>query len=125
MSFPNQKKIIITRSTDKVLEDYLKVSNENLYLAMKDLKSTTFLLWIYLVDNANNFQLDLYPSDFIEKSGLSYKTYTRAFKELLEKEYLIQSEKNNKWYLFKEKSDLVKPQKTKQEQVKSLKEEYF
>lgn len=49
--------------------------------------------------------MDLYPVDFTNKSGLSYKTYTRCFQELEEKGYLIKSKKQKNLYLFKEKSD--------------------
>ena len=131
-NFPNQKTIIIERSSDKALKDYLKVSNENLYLAMKNLGYTTFILWIYFVDNSNNFKLDLYPVDFTNKSGISYKTYTRCFKELEEKGYLIKSEVNNNLYIFKEKSDSNKIIKdideiwsVEQEEVEELKKKYF
>lgn len=43
-NFPNQKTIIITRLSEKASVNYLKVSNENLYEAMKNLNYTTFLL---------------------------------------------------------------------------------
>ena len=32
--------------------------------AMYNLKPSTFKLWIYFVDNANGYALDLYPVDF-------------------------------------------------------------
>ncbi len=131
MSVPNQKTIIITRSSDKASRDYLKVSNENLYLAMVNLKYTTFILWIYFVDNSNNYKLELSTKDFNNKSGLSYSTYTRAFKELEDKGYLIKSEKNSNLYLFKEKSDKITTKKSdkifnlEQEEVEDIKKKYF
>lgn len=104
MSVPNQKKIIIERSSDNARKDYLKVSNESLRSAMYNLGSSAFLLWIYFVDNANGYSLDLYPIDFCTITGLSDSTYRRAFKELEEKGYLLSSQKQKNLYLFKEKS---------------------
>ena len=91
MSVPNQKKIIIERSSENVRKDYLKVSNESLHIAMYNLTPSTFLLWIYFTDNSKGYQLDLYPVDFLNLTNLSRSTYDRAFKELEEKGYLIKS----------------------------------
>jgi hypothetical protein len=104
MSVPNQKKIIIERSSDNVRKDFLKVSNESLKKAMYNLNPSTFMLWIYLVDNAHGYPLDLYPIDFCNITGLSDSTYRRAFKELEEKGHLIKSPKQKNLYLFKEES---------------------
>lgn len=102
MSVPNQKKIIIERSSDSVRKDFLKVSNDSLRSAMYNLGSSAFMLWIYFVDNAHGYSLDLYPIDFCTITGLSDSTYRRAFKELEEKGYLISSPKQKNLYLFKE-----------------------
>lgn len=104
MSVPNQKKIIIERLSDSVRNNYLKVSNDNLNLAMYNLKPSAFMLWIYFCDNQNGYQLDLYPIDFINKTGLSRSTYDRAFEELEEKGYLIKSKTKKNLYLFNEVS---------------------
>ena len=64
MSVPNQKKIIIERSSENCRKDYLKVSNTNLNLAMYNLTSNAFILWIYFTDNANGYPLDLYLLSF-------------------------------------------------------------
>lgn len=108
MSVPNQKKIIIERSSDNVRKDYLKVSNESLRKAMYNLNSSAFLLWIYFVDNAHGYPLDLYPIDFCNITGLSDSTYRRAFKELEEEGHLIKSKKQKNLYLFKEESSKAK-----------------
>lgn len=131
MSVPNQKKIIIERSSESVRKDYLKVSNENLNLAMYNLKPTTFMLWIYFTDNSNGYTLDLYPIDFLEKTGLSRSTYDRAFEELEDKGYIIKSKKQKNLYLFNEKSTL-NTYKTKdeiisleKESLEDIKRKYF
>ena len=105
MSVPNQKTIIIERSSENVKKDFLKVSNQNLYLSMYNLSASAFMLWIYFTDNKNGYQFPLYPVDFTNKSRLSRSTYDRAFKELEEKGYLIKSKNKKNLYLFKEKSD--------------------
>ncbi len=104
MSVPNQKRIIIERTSDKATKDYLKISHTNLYLAMYNLDSKSFMLWLYFVDNANGHILELYPVDFTTKTGLSRATYDRAFKELEEMGYLIKSDNNKNLYWFKEES---------------------
>lgn len=131
MSVPNQKRIIIERSSDNVRKDYLKVSNESLDLAMYNLKSNTFILWIYLTDNSNGYHLDLYPLDFLNKTGLSRSTYDRAFKELEEKGYLIKSDKQKNLYLFNEESKSNKIKKIDEiwsldkDSLEDVKEKYF
>ena len=87
------------------MKDYFKVSNENLNIALYNLKGNAFKLWVYFADNANGHIIDLYPVDFCTKAGVSDGTYRRAFTELEEKGYLTQSEKNENLYLFSEYSN--------------------
>ena len=105
MAVPNQKKILIERSSEKAVKDYLKVSNENLQTAMYNLKGNTFKLWVYFTDNANGYAIDLYPVDFCTKANVSDSTYRRAFEELEEKGYLKQSKQQKNLYLFSEYSN--------------------
>lgn len=112
MSVPNQKKILIQRTSEKAIKDYLKVSNDSLEIAMYNLKGNAFKLWIYFADNKNGYSMDLYPVDFCTKAKVSDSTYRRAFEELENKGYLIKSTKKNNLYLFKEVStskDIEKP----------------
>lgn len=131
MSVPNQKKIIIERLSDSVRNNYLKVSNDNLNLAMYNLKPSAFMLWIYFCDNQNGYQLDLYPIDFINKTGLSRSTYDRAFEELEEKGYLIKSKTKKNLYLFNEVSSFKYIPKTdevlslEKESLEDIKKKYF
>ena len=104
MSVPNQKKILIERSTDKVKTDYLKVANDSLEIAMYNLKGNAFKLWVYFADNKNGYAMDLYPVDFCTKCKVSDSTYRRAFEELENKGYLLKSPKQDNLYLFKETS---------------------
>ena len=112
MTVPNQKKILIERTSERVIKDFLKVSNQSLQLAMYNLKGNTFKLWIYFADNKNGYTMDLYPVDFCSKAGVSDSTYRRSFEELEQKGYLIKSSKQANLYLFREESDsnvIIKP----------------
>lgn len=121
MPVPNQKKIYIKRDSDTAKKNYLKVSNESLHEAMYNLKPSAFMLWIYFADNANGYAMDLYPVDFINITGLSRSTYIKCFKELEDKGYLIQSNKQNNVYLFQEISDTAE----KQDLIETLNAEEF
>lgn len=104
MAVPNQKKILIERTSQKTTKDYFKVSNRNLEIAMHNLKNTAFKLWVYFADNKNGYSMDLYPVDFCLKAKVSDSTYRRAFEQLEQKGYLIKSPKMSNLYLFKEES---------------------
>ena len=131
MSVPNQKKIIIERSSENCRKDFLKVSNTNLHLAMYNLSSNAFILWLYFTDNANGYPLDLYPVDFSNITQLSRSTYDRAFKELEEMGYLIKSSKQKNLYLFREESQSNKIIKIdevlslEKEALEDIKNKYF
>lgn len=122
---------MIERITDKCVKDFLKVSNNNLYTAMYNLKPNTFKLWIYFTDNMNGYVMDLYPVDFCAKANVSDSTYRRAFEELEDKGYLIKSPKQSNLYLFREESDsnvIVKPDVVNsidKDKFDDIKKEYF
>ena len=131
MSVPNQKKILIERTSEKVMKDYLKVSNDSLEIAMYNLKGNAFKLWIYFADNKNGYAMDLYPVDFCTKAKVSDSTYRRAFEELEKKGYLIKSSKQDNLYLFREVSlsdEIEKPDEVNSidtESFAELKRNYF
>ena len=131
MSVPNQKKILIQRSSDRVQRDFLKVSNESLEIAMYNLKGNAFKLWIYFADNKNGYSMDLYPVDFCTKARVSDSTYRRAFEELENKGFLIKSNKQKNLYLFREVSlsdEIEKPDEINSidtESFAELKRNYF
>ena len=107
MSLPNQKIIYIERSSESVKKDFLKVSNTNLFMAMSHLDANAFKLWVYFVDNANGYKMDLYPCDFQRVAHVSYDTYKRCFKTLVDKGYLKASPKAKNIYIFSETSELI------------------
>lgn len=129
MSVPNQRKIYIKRDSDTARLNFFKVSNQNLFSAMHNLKSSTFKLWVYFADNSNGYSMDLYPVDFCKKANVSESTYKRAFQELIDKGYLKQSEKSNNMFLFKELSDIAESpdiiQSVNEEDFNTIINEYF
>ena len=129
MSVPNQRKIYIKRDSDKARLNFFKVSNKNLLSAMYNLKPSAFKLWVYFTDNTDGYSMDLYPVDFCKKANISESTYKRAFQELIDKGYLIQSEKSNNLFLFKELSDKVESpdviQSVNEEDFNAIIDEYF
>lgn len=129
MSVPNQRKIYIKRDSDKVRLNFFKVSNQNLFSAMHNLKPSTFKLWVYFADNSDGYSMDLYPVDFCKKANVSESTYKRAFQELIDKGYLKQSEKSNNMFLFNELSDIAESrdiiQSVNEEDFNTIINEYF
>ena len=104
MAVPNQRIIYIERSSADVRKDYFKIGHTQLTKVASDLGGNAFKLYIYLADNKDNFKLELSSKHFIEWSGTSDSTYDRAFKELKDKQYLIQAPDKKNVYLFVEES---------------------
>ena len=104
MAVPNQRIIYIERISADVRKDYFKIGHTQLTKVASDLGGNAFKLYIYLADNKDNYRLELSSKHFIEWSGTSDSTYDRAFKELKEKQYLIQAPDKKNVYLFVEES---------------------
>lgn len=104
MGAPNQRIIYIERESEKARTDYFKIGHSQLEQAASDLGANAFKLYIYLCDNKDSFRLELSSKHFINWSNTSDSTYDRAFKELKDKNYLIQSDDKKNVYLFVETS---------------------
>lgn len=104
MAVPNQRIIYIERSSADIKKDFFKIGHIQLTKAASDLSGNALKLYIYLADNKNNYRLELSSKHFIQWSGTSDSTYDRAFKELKEKQYLIQAPEKKNVYLFVEES---------------------
>ena len=104
MAAPNQRIIYIQRMSADAKREFFKIGHQQLNNAAADLSGNAFKLYIYLADNKDSFKLELSSKHFIEWSGTSNSTYDRAFKELKEKEYLIQAPDKKNIYLFTEQS---------------------
>lgn len=104
MAAPNQRIIYIERISEKARADFFKIGHLQLDRAASDLGANAFKLYIYLCNNKDSFRLELSSKDFIAWSNTSDSTYDRAFNELKEKQYLIQSQDKKNVYLFVEES---------------------
>ena len=91
--YPNQRVITIkenaTTENNAIILDY-----ETTMKVMRDLKPTTFLVWIYLNSNENGSEFALSRADVLNKTGISISSYARAVAELKEKGYLVKKEDN-------------------------------
>ncbi len=125
MSVPNQRKIIIKRTTEAVRKDYFKISNANLRLAMYNLKGNAFKLYCYLCDNKNQWEMDLYPCDFQRVANVSADTYRSAFNQLVENGYLRPSKTRKNVYQFVEESELAVPVPEMEDEIQVVDEEEF
>ena len=125
MSNSNQRTIIVKRTTDAVRKDYFKISNENFREAMYNLKGNAFKLYCYLCDNANGWEFDLYPCDFIRVANVSKDTYYSAFKELVKLGYLKESKIRKNVFQFVEKGENAVKVPEWQDKIQVLEEDEF
>lgn len=89
---PNQKAFRVHKKREA--EDKADVRIADLFKkdvldASKNLKDTTFKLYIYLISNQEDYIGGLSKAEVINKTGISESSYKRAMKELEEKKYLI------------------------------------
>lgn len=97
-SYSNQKTIFLPIHINYTTH-FTRFRNEVLFSAAKNLKKTSFYIWIYLCcflkepqkDNPTPLGLDLTPTKVCNVLGISKPSYYSALKELNEKKYLITS----------------------------------
>ena len=99
-SYPNQRKISINKDSCGNGELYTKIRIQSMNYAMENLSATTYKVWCYLAQNRNKYSMWLSPVDVCDITHISKSTYHRAFKELVDKSYLVRSEKKNKYDFF-------------------------
>ena len=87
MSVENQKIIRIKKT--EVDRNFLKLSKEEMYEAMRKLTGSELKLYLYLAANKVDYQLELSRSYLIEQGITSNGSYDRAVKGLIEKRYLV------------------------------------
>lgn len=94
--YPNQKQVIITKENTN---HYCQIDRIALNGAMQKLNGGAFKLWVYLVKNKSGTKISLSPSD-CSKWGIKRDSYHRGIKELIDKGFLVQSEKFDSVYYF-------------------------
>lgn len=103
---PNQRIIKIKKEpTDK--EHKYTMNNLNaLNEALEQLDTKGgFKLYMYLAKNQNNYELALSSADIKECCGLAYTAYTTAFKELIDKGYLVPVNQKQTLFIFRDKAN--------------------
>lgn len=86
--YANQKDIYSCKP-EKIQSPYITVSEDDYFLACRNLKASTVIVWMYMIKNHSDFKLEFSPKALQNKSGLSLNTIRQAVKELEEKKYLI------------------------------------
>ena len=103
--FPNQRKIRVNR--EKVERNsglnFACIYKENIFEAMRDLKNSTFKVWLFLASNKNLYCLEYSPAYLSKVIKISIQTAKTSFNELKEKGYLVQDDSDSNTYNFYEK----------------------
>jgi len=93
ITFPNQDKVTIHK--ERYDANFLQVGIDEWMTAFNNLKPGTFGLYLYLCGNKEGFHLALSSAAVQHALGYSDSTYRRAKKELIDKGYLIVSERSS------------------------------
>lgn len=95
MSAPNQKHIGGTHKEPCDKEHIYALINQNaIQNAMLNLKPSTVKVWFYFAKNQQGYEFDLSSVAVCNFCNISDKTYREAIKELVDKRYLVQVNKN-------------------------------
>ena len=84
LTSPNQRRITVHKQ-----KGYTKIDPQACKSAMARLGYSAFMLYMYFCLNATNFQLVLSMVTLCAETGLKRNTYYAAFKELMDKGYLV------------------------------------
>lgn len=93
-SVPNQKAFIVYKKREAKNKNDVRIADifkQDIFAASRDLKDTTFKLYMYFISNQDRFIGGLSKADAIAQTGISESSYKRAIKELEEKKYFIYS----------------------------------
>lgn len=80
--------------------DYLQISNPEWEKAFRELSSSAFGMWLWLIRHDGTFKNELSKVAFKKDLGLSDSTYERAWKELKDKGYAVKDKKHNNLYFI-------------------------
>lgn len=89
---------IIRQSVQKVKNNgrkYLIAYQDNIQNAMGELSHSAFKVYIYLLFNKTNFTLAYSPEYISKIANMCKQTSRKALKQLIQKGYLIQTDKYN------------------------------
>lgn len=74
---------------------YMLVGIDEIREASINLTPSAFKLYLYFVENENEWQFFLSPKDFQKAYGVAESTFRNAKRELIEKKYIIEGDKNH------------------------------
>ena len=97
---PNQ--IVITIHREMPKKDFIQIKKENFAKAYKDLNATATILYLYLVGNADGYNLDFSPQAVNNAIGMPLSTARDQRKLLIEKGYLVPRAEGSNRYDFYE-----------------------
>lgn len=92
--------ITISKKPRHYKENYLQISNDEWEKAFRELSSSAFGMWLWLVRHDETFKNELSKVAFKKDLGLSDSTYERAWKELKDKGYAVKDKKHNNLYFI-------------------------
>ena len=97
---PNQK-TVITRKTVSDRENTYGISNVDATLsAAKSLTDRAFKLYARMNLHQDGHTYALSPVEILNSIGMSEKKYREAVKELIEKKYLVETERKGVYYFY-------------------------
>lgn len=108
---PHQRLVLVHRDMPKKDKQYVSIYVENLQAAASDLKHGSLKVYLYLLANRDKYTLAFSPKDIGDKYNVSEDTVRAAFKELVEKGYLIQTDHQKNLYEFFEVAQEVEETK--------------
>ena len=97
---PNQ--IVITIHREMPKKDFIQIKKENFAKAYKDLNATATILYLYLVGNADGYNLDFSPQAVNNAIGMPLSTARDQRRLLIEKGYLVPRAEGSNRYDFYE-----------------------
>lgn len=110
---PNQKIITIHRPVYE--KNFLSVGREDWHrvAALDSNSRAPLVLYLYLMDNENNFNKGFSPADMVELFGMSKKTWERAMQVLIDNGFVVHNnnEPNNRFHFHH------KPQENKKSDI--------
>ena len=92
--------ITISKKPRHYKENYLQISNDEWEKAFRELSSSAFGMWLWLIRHDGTFKNELSKVAFKKDLGLSDSTYERAWKELKDKGYAVKDKKHNNIYFI-------------------------
>lgn len=92
--------ITISKKPRHYKENYIQISNDEWEKAFRELSSSAFGMWLWLVRHDETFKNELSKAAFKKDLGLSDSTYERAWKELKDKGYAVKDKKHNNLYFI-------------------------